>query len=82
MSPVLPATKRSRLEASVVRRNLVSFIRVIPKISAIYFRAVFFRTEIKAIRLRKKVEGAAAQPAEKNIFVGQFAAVLTFLFSE
>ena len=29
-----------------------------------------------------KVEGAAAQPAEKNVFVGQFAAVLTFLFSE
>jgi len=29
-----------------------------------------------------KVEGAAAQPTEKNILVGQFAAVLTFLFSE
>ena len=29
-----------------------------------------------------KIKGAAAQPAEKNVFVGQFAAVLTFLFSE
>ena len=29
-----------------------------------------------------KIKGAAAQPAEKNILVGQFAAVLTFLFSE
>jgi len=29
-----------------------------------------------------KVEGAAAQPTEKNILVGQFAAVLTLLFSE
>ena len=28
------------------------------------------------------IKGAAAQPAEKNIFVGQFAAILTFLFSE
>src|SRR3989442_6116951 len=29
-----------------------------------------------------KIKGAAAQPAEKNILVSQFAAVLTFLFSE
>ncbi len=29
-----------------------------------------------------KIEGAAAQPAEKNVFVGQLAAVLTFLFLE
>jgi hypothetical protein len=28
------------------------------------------------------IEGVTAQPAEKNIFVGQFAAVLTFLFLE
>jgi hypothetical protein len=29
-----------------------------------------------------KIKRPAAQPAEKNILVGQFAAVLTFLFSE
>ena len=28
------------------------------------------------------IEGAAAQPTEKNVFVGQFAAVLTFLLSQ